>query len=163
MQRLSSTHGGHALIPQQLGAFPPMSLSRTRLSPALVNAGLVDELEVMFGSVKSFPFHFRTVRWFGDRVVWLAPEPDGPFRQMTALVTRRWPDYQPCGGRYADAIPHLTIAEGGQPDEMKRAARQVAGALPVAAVAREVWLMSGSTAPGSWSVLAVFPLARLSR
>jgi 2'-5' RNA ligase len=42
--------------------------------------------------------------------LYLRPEPDAPFRRLTAAVTASWPDRPPYGGAYADVVPHLTVA-----------------------------------------------------
>ena len=92
--------------------------------PELIDAGLLAKLQAVVGSVPSFSVHFLTVNWFADQVVWLAPEPDAPFRELTKLVTERWPSLPPYGGKYPDVTPHLTFGEGGS-DEPEEAARQV--------------------------------------
>ena len=121
-----------------------------------IDEGVITELRALLATSPAFAFHLAAVRWFGTDVVWLAPEPDQPFRSLTELVTIRWPECPPYGGTYEDVIPHLTIGDGGDRGEMVQAAGAVAGALPVAAMASEVSLLGSVGA--SWEVLASFAL-----
>jgi 2'-5' RNA ligase len=63
--------------------------------------------EVMAG-VAAFDVVFRGVRRF-DGYVYLAPEPPEPFVALTEALVRRFPEWLPYGGAYAEVIPHLTI------------------------------------------------------
>jgi 2'-5' RNA ligase len=126
--------------------------------PEALDAAVAAELESLFGDVPAFSFELRTVKWFGTTVVWLAPEPDTPFRELTRRVTARWRDVPPYGGAVSDPVPHLTIGDGATSSELKEAARQVSESLPIAALAREVWLMTGTSSPNTWTLDAAFPL-----
>lgn len=48
-------------------------------------------------------------------VAWLAPRPADRFVALTSAVWARWPHAAPYGGRFAEATPHLTVADG-QPE-----------------------------------------------
>ena len=128
------------------------------LPPEGLDANIVADLEILFRTVPSFRFELRTVNWFGTTVLWLAPDPDTPFRELTRLVTTRWPDLPPYGGEVSDPVPHLTVGEGAPAEQLEEAALQVAERLPIAAVAEEVWLMTGTYAPNTWTLEAAFPL-----
>lgn len=71
------------------------------------------------------------VEWFGDSVVWLAPEPDAPFRALTAAVWNRFPEVFPYGGAHSDNVPHLTLGSGGPMERMRQAAEDVREQLPI--------------------------------
>ncbi len=71
------------------------------------------------------------VEWFGDSVVWLAPEPDAPFRALTAAVWNRFPEVLPYGGAHSDNVPHLTLGSGGPMERMRQAAEDVREQLPI--------------------------------
>jgi hypothetical protein len=43
-------------------------------------------------------------------VLWLRPEPDAAFRQLTSALVEAFPAYPPYEGRFADSQPHLTVA-----------------------------------------------------
>lgn len=73
----------------------------------------------------------------------LAPEPDGPLRALTADVVARWPEAPPYGGRYADVVPHLTVAYSRDPSVLDTVETGLTGGLPftsrVTAVQLVVW------------------------
>ena len=54
---------------------------------------------------------FARTRWFGEDVLWLAPEPDQPFRALTTALHSAFPQCPPFGGIYPDVVPHLTIGD----------------------------------------------------
>ncbi|NIQ97618.1 MAG: 2'-5' RNA ligase family protein, partial [Desulfuromonadales bacterium] len=43
-------------------------------------------------------------------VLYLGPEPDWPFRDLTVAIWKRFPDHPPYGGRHRDIVPHLSVA-----------------------------------------------------
>ena len=45
--------------------------------------------------------------------IWLRPDPDRPFRDLTRQLWSAFPTYPPCGGRFPDSRPHLTIGVVG--------------------------------------------------
>ncbi len=128
------------------------------LPPADSDDGVRSSLAAIFGSVPAFGFELTAVRWFDDQVVWLAPEPDAPFRHMTASVMDHWPTLRPYGGLPGLVPPHLTIGVSEPRERLEEAAQALEPRLPIACTAEEVWLMSGSSAPGSWTIEARFPL-----
>jgi 2'-5' RNA ligase len=134
------------------GVPPHVTVCYPFMPPAMVTADVTAALP----RVPAFECTFRDVRWFGDDVVWLAPEPDGPFRALTAEVLRRFPDHPPYGGQFADPIPHLTIGStrlGTYPD-LRNAGDAVAKRLPVAVAVDRMLLIAGTDAPGSWHTVA---------
>jgi len=106
---------------------------------------------VLAGSA-AFEVEFRETRRFPD-VVYLAPEPDGPFVAMIEALRERFPDWPPYGGAFAEIVPHLTVAWGAKLDE---AEADVAPALPLRGRAREAVLL-GEVAPRRWEPQARFP------
>lgn len=67
-------------------------------------------LAAIAGSTPAFEVRFERVRRFAD-LVWIEPEPAGPFAALTATVVERWPDQPPYGGAFETVIPHLTLVE----------------------------------------------------
>ena len=128
------------------------------LPPPELSDDVRSSLAEVFAWVPTFEFRLTQVKWFDDRVVWLAPEPDALFRHMTASVMERWPSLRPYGGQPGLVPPHLTIGVSEPRPRLEEAARALKPLLPIACSAREVWLMSGSSAPGSWTTQARFPL-----
>lgn len=104
-------------------------------------------------------FRHRLVRtaWFGDDVLWLAPDASAEFRSLTNRVWTAFPAYPPYEGRFDDVVPHLTIADRAPLEAMREAERAVQPQLPISAIARAVTLMV-EQASGHWQVAESFPL-----
>lgn len=96
--------------------------------------------------------------WFDEDVLWLAPDPDAPFRALTAAVFRAFPDYPPYQGEYTDLVPHLTVGSTGTSDDLRAAERAVLPHLPITSEVTHVQLMCGSPTAGSWRILHDIPL-----
>jgi 2'-5' RNA ligase len=128
--------------------------------PEQITAGVLRKAAAAVASVPAFGCRFAGPRWFGDNVVWLAPEPDGSFRALTAAVLAAFPQCPPYGGLHAEVIPHLTVGQrpAGGPGALRAAEAQVRPALPIQALVGCAWLMTGSQAPGSWQRRATLPL-----
>jgi hypothetical protein len=43
--------------------------------------------------------------WFGEHVLWPAPEPDTPFRALTSAVWGAFPRHPPYGGAHREVLP----------------------------------------------------------
>jgi hypothetical protein len=90
--------------------------------------------------------------------VYLAPEPAEPFLRLTKAVCERWPRFPPYGGEFDEDLPHLTVIEHGDGDDidvLDVVERDIVRGVPIQARASEVRLMQGN---GRWSVRARFPL-----
>jgi 2'-5' RNA ligase len=61
--------------------------------------------------VQPFEVRFTRVERFPE-VVWLAPEPDEPFRLLTERTVAAFPDHPPYEGLHPEVVPHLTIGHG---------------------------------------------------
>ena len=120
-------------------------LAPFRVRPLLGDDALHAEMREVFAGVPPFDFKLVEVRQFPDEHVYLAPEPDEPFRAMTFELSARFPDCPPYGGAFTDVIPHLTIDPGSEPELLPIEAR--------ATVAQLVYSY-GIT----WDVIATFPL-----
>jgi 2'-5' RNA ligase len=126
--------------------------------PGEISDDVVHALSALFAGAAPFAFVLDRVEWFGDDVVYLHPSPSAPFVALTEAVHARFPEYAPYGGAYDTITPHLTIGDRGSPAELRRAAAAVDPALPITALASDVWLMAGSSTRGAWRVRARFPL-----
>ena len=137
--------------------------------PALITPAMTATLADVIGSVPAFDCVFARTAWFGEDVLWLAPEPDGPFRDLIRRLAAAFPDYPPFGGVYAEVIPHLTVgirdaaAPGSGPGALRAAEAEMARGLPVSTRVSQAWLMTGSTEPGSWHPVDELPLAPAGR
>jgi 2'-5' RNA ligase len=127
------------------------------LPPADIDDGVLAALgEVL--AAPAFDIRFSSVAWFGEDVVWWAPEPAAPFVALARAVAARF-SLRPYGGDHGDGIiPHLTIGHGGPREQLRMAADEVAAGPAVQARVRSVALMTGSGEPDSWRTVAEFPL-----
>lgn len=112
----------------------------------------------IFAAVPAFEHRLVRTSWFGEDVLWLAPENDAPFRSLTESAHREFPDYPPFSGQFQDVIPHLTIADRCPLIQMQSAEHRVAKHLPINCVAREVSLMVQRDSSGAWARSATFAL-----
>ncbi|MFE5964446.1 2'-5' RNA ligase family protein [Streptomyces sp. NPDC056463] len=102
--------------------FPFLHESRT---DALVHSALADVL----GSRRAFDLRFERCGRLPD-VLHLVPEPDTQLRQLTEAIAGHWPEAPPYGGRFADIVPHLTIAQGQEDAVMAEIEADLSGELP---------------------------------
>jgi 2'-5' RNA ligase len=130
------------------------------VAPDEITDAVLDAARAAVASVPGFGCRFARTGWFGENVVWLAPEPDDPFRALTAALSTAFPDCPPYGGKIAAVIPHLTIGDrpSGGVSALRAAEAEVLPFLPVSTQVSDAWLMCGSQQPRSWHVVARLPL-----
>ncbi|MFD2078286.1 2'-5' RNA ligase [Actinopolymorpha cephalotaxi] len=131
--------------------------------PELIDAAVLARAGEAIRTVASFRATFARVEWFGDQVVWLAPEPARAFAELTAAVCERFPEFPPYGGAFAEVVPHLTVGDGAPAAELRQAAEHVRGHLPISTEVAAAQVICGSPEPGSWQSwrpVAELPLGR---
>jgi 2'-5' RNA ligase len=110
------------------------------------------------GAFEAFDFALASPGRFPEtpRVLCLRPEPDEPFRALTRALAARFPEHPPYSGKYADPVPHATVAIGNDAllDEIER---ELAPSLPIASRATEAVLMDRDGC-GTWRVRERLPL-----
>jgi 2'-5' RNA ligase len=96
-------------------------------------------------AARSVPFDVRFARLGRfEGTLYLAPEPAAPFAALVQALTAEFPEHPPYGGRHADLVPHLTVAQGDAHD-IDAAAAALARTLPrggFAARARAVQMLA---------------------
>jgi 2'-5' RNA ligase len=120
-----------------------------------VDDTLVADLRTLFAGHEPFAFDLRTCLHF-PHVLYLAPEPDEPFRALTDTVATAYPEHPPYGGVFEEVIPHLTVAQGDR-ETLLRAEAEIRPWLPFASRADEVTLLV-ETEGGSWQPRERLPL-----
>jgi 2'-5' RNA ligase len=128
------------------------------LPPERIDDEVIGALREIVRAVPRSRITFSHVDWFDDRVVWLAPRPDRPFRDLTTAVWRRFAEAPPYDGAHADIVPHLTIGHDAPVPVLSDAARAVSVLLPIVAAVETVRLIAGAPEPRSWHTLREFPL-----
>jgi hypothetical protein len=119
-----------------LGPFAP----RSSLTPA--------RLDVIGDLVRShLPVTVDLVRLeqFPEGMVWLAPEDPKPFRALTEVLWREFPDYPPYGGQFDEVIPHLSLGRLPVDVDFDSIGPVVEPLLPVRTIVDTVQLVLWST------------------
>jgi hypothetical protein len=80
------------------------------MSADLITSQILGAAEAALRAVKSFSFTLGQVsRW--PETTYLLPDPIAPFVRLTNALVGAFPDYPPYGGRHAQIVPHLTVAD----------------------------------------------------
>jgi len=140
--------GDAAPVPAHVPLLTPF-LPRSELTE-----GLLAELGVFFADVVPFSFDLDEVCVFPSGVVYLAPRPPAPFRQLTGELARRFSGHPPDGGRFSDVVPHVTVPllDG---ETLTDVERRVQSHGPVQGLATEALLLWVSDE--GYEVVATFP------
>ena len=128
--------------------------------PAHIDDHVIGTLARAVASIAAFDVTFARLRWFDRSVLWLAPEPCGPFVALIAAVSQAFPGYLPYGGQHDVVVPHLTVGHAHPADVLESAAQAIAPSLPFTAQVSAAVLMEGSLQEGSWRVVAELPLGQ---
>jgi 2'-5' RNA ligase len=109
-----------------------------------ISTDVGDTLQRLFLRYPHFRFSLEETSRF-PHTLYLAPRPAAPFQELTRAVVERYPETPPYGGAFSQVVPHLTIAQVEDPqqldaisEEFQRAAH---GRLPIHGHAEKVWLM----------------------
>ena len=125
-----------------------------------VDAGALAKVRGLAESTPPFAVDFAELRWFGELVLWLAPTPEGPFRELSDRSASVWPEASRYGGQFDDVVPHLTVGDvthGGDVAALHAVETELARALPLRAQASEIWWYARDLS-GRWTARAAFSL-----
>jgi len=147
--RLRHTRDGAAGMPAHV----------TLLYPFAVEPDL-EALRSLAADDQRFAFTLQAVREWPDGVVYLEPDPAEPFVRLTRQLVERFPDHQPYDGAFTvdEVVPHCTVVHTDDAAARADAAASVAGALPIACSATQIWLMHEVN--GRWQRHTPFRLGR---
>ena len=128
-------------------------------SPGEITTDVSDGLEEIFSKFPGFSVSFIESGRFPG-VLYLAPAPEESFRRLTSMVTNRFPETPPYSGQFSDVIPHLTVAQVADPQQLEKIAadfeRVARDLLPIQASVREIALLDNES--GTWRVRRRFAL-----
>jgi 2'-5' RNA ligase len=124
------------------------------LEPAAVTDTTVAALRDAVAAVAPFTCTFGALRWFGRRVLWLAPDPVAPFREIAGRVRRAVPRVP---AEHRELVPHLTVGlrRAAPAAALQAAADAIAPQLPLTTTIDRVQLMVRTQ---TWDVGAEAPL-----
>ena len=134
-------------------------------SPNEIDGLVLDTLSQCFSRFHPFRFSLAKINQFPGDTLYLVPEPEEPFRQLTLGIWGCYPKTPPYGGRYSTVIPHLTVADrlSGE-QELAEVAREFEeasqGCLPIQGHAGEATLMDSRS--GRWEINTAFKLGQKS-
>jgi 2'-5' RNA ligase len=129
------------------------------LPPHTIDDDTLAAIQEIADAKTPFAVTLDRIGWFGDTVVWLAPNPAQPFITLTAALAARFPQAQPYGGEFDETIPHLTIGHNHPRPTLEAAAAAVTRHLPITTTVTSIRLIAGVREPGdNWHPVADFPL-----
>lgn len=127
--------------------------------PHEIDAEVRSALRRDFAQFAPFAFTLAALRRFPG-TLYLAPEPEEPFRALTLAIWRRFPETPPYGGVHPTIVPHLTVAQPADEAQFDPIAEAFTATArrtpPIRAKASEVVLMD--TSAGRWERRASFAL-----
>ncbi len=128
-------------------------------SPDQLTPQVIAMLREVFANFSSFTTSFRKTQRFPD-TLYLAPTSSKKFRQLTETIARVFPDTPPYGGGFAKIIPHLTVAQVSDPQQLDTIAAEfhevAREKLPITASVKTVSLMDNGN--GQWKARVHFSL-----
>ncbi len=127
--------------------------------PPELTMEVIQSLEDLFSEFPKFRASFVEVRRFPG-VIYLAPEPFEIFHRLIGLVTKRFPETPPYGGQFAEVIPHLTVAQVDDSEQLEKIAadfaQQATERLPIQASINQIALLDNES--GLWRIRQEFYL-----
>jgi hypothetical protein len=128
------------------------------LSPDRIDKQTVAELADICSRHPRHAFALERVAVFNGGGVYLPPQPSTCLLQLMHAVWKRWPEWPPYGGHYAEVTPHVTVAAvEDDPTLIREVVRFAEPFLPIRAEARELNLIL--VREDTWKLLHRFPLA----
>jgi len=100
--------------------------------PADLTADVLTRVARVVGAVPAFDHRFSRTGWFGDDVLWLAPDDPAPYRELTRRLHAEFPEHPPFRAAFAKVVPHLTVGHGHPRRVLADAEVAVRAGLPIA-------------------------------
>ena len=114
-----------------VGVPPHVTVTFPFLAQPVLTDGDLSALADIATAEPAFEVRFAATGRFPG-VTFLRPEPDGPFRSLTAALLSRWPHVLPYGGEFGpEPEPHLTVATSTTDSVLADVASQLLGSLPI--------------------------------
>ncbi len=110
------------------------------LPPERIGDAEVRRLGELFAGAAPMRFELAAVRRF-EGIVYLAPVPDTPMRDLTMRIWELYPETPPYGGAYPQVVPHLTVAQVDETAVLDEVEASLAPGLPITSLASDVWLI----------------------
>jgi 2'-5' RNA ligase len=125
-----------------------------------ITSEVVETLTELLGGFSRFDVFFNKTDCFPE-VLYLAPDPPGPFRQLTEMVFAHFPENPPYGGEFPETVPHLTVAHAETSKQLRTIINEFAHAartcLPIRSSIAEVVMVDNEL--GRWRIRHRFALS----
>jgi 2'-5' RNA ligase len=129
------------LTPSGRAGMPPhITLIAPFLRDDALGLSHAREIKEVLAPFRRFRFTLARLERFGTGTLYLAPDPERPFIQMSQALIAAFPELTYPPPRAHRIIPHLTVAAAPGP-RLEEIADEVAARLPLEAEAAEVVLM----------------------
>ncbi len=130
-------------------------------SPDEIDGAVTGVLQSLFAHIPGFTLTFSEARRFPG-VLYLAPAPEEPILSLIEAIAREFPEAPPYGGAYSKIIPHLTMVQIADAQQMDIVAAEfdefARDKLPIQASVAEVALVDNEDGT-VWKVRNTFRLA----
>lgn len=149
--------------PSAVGGVAPHVTALFPFLPAEeITVGVTDTLRHVALRHHAFTTKLTEVGMFEEgEVLHLRPDPDTPFRELTAALRAQWPHLEPYGGRHEDPVPHVTVGFHIPRASARHAARSLLLSLPITLHVGVLQLWASSEE--GWHHLDSFPLRPAGR
>lgn len=131
--------------------------------PPELTADIIQSLKDVFSGFPKFKVFFAELGRFPG-VLYLAPEPVEIFQRLIGLVAERFPEAPPYDGQFAEVIPHLTVAQVSDSEQLENIAadfaQQATESLPIQASINQIALLDNES--GLWRIRREFYLGKES-
>lgn len=105
-------------------------------------------LESIFAAAAPFTLTGSRTGWFGERVLYVAPDDPEPVLELVAEVAAEFPEYPPYGGLFDEVVPHLTIGHDHPIEDLRAAEDEARRRLPFTQHVDRVELWTGPVVAG---------------
>jgi 2'-5' RNA ligase len=141
------------------GVPPHITLMFPFLPPAALTDRAIEILQNLIRGTPPFQFSLTRVNQFEQGVVYLEPDPAGPFVELTRKISHEF-GILPFGGEFGDEpVAHLTVGIDPSTHTRQQLLDQLQPVVPIVIMANEAWLMVGSNA-GAWKTVRRMPFSR---
>lgn len=141
------------------GAPPHITILFPFIPAAQLSEPDLEVLRRVVRSVRGFDYALTGIGWFGDRVVWLAPDEPAPFVDLIDAVSDAFPTYPPYDGAHDGSVPHVTVGDSGSHTDLLSAEAKMLRALPILGTVTAVTVLV-ERADASWHEVMDLPLAK---
>lgn len=124
LYRLHSNAGSEGMTPHVTLLVPFVSVPE-------LDRDVDARLRRVFGQTEPFDYALVRVDRFESQILYLAPEPSGPFVELTNALASEFPDFPPYEGIHDDVVPHVTVAESPDGELLSRITTDLEPQLPV--------------------------------